>query len=191
MNNRELATVLAALRHWQHCDQSTMALVRHAWHKRNPNAPHPPDALDIACDCGAFLPLDPAEVSALCERLNATERLDPTADAGDGSGGPDRTPGPWEAEPNEPGEFVPGSWRVNHQGTRQWVASQVTGEADARLIAAAPNLLAQCEAALAYLLANVPKGNIRNSAHFHALNEHAALCKSLRAAIAKALGKSE
>jgi hypothetical protein len=89
MNNRELATVLAALRHWQHCDQSTMALVRHAWHKRNPNAPHPPDALDIACDCGAFLPLDPAEVSALCERLNATERLDPTADAGDGSGGPD------------------------------------------------------------------------------------------------------
>jgi len=60
-------------------------------------------------------------------------------------------------------------------------------EANARLIAAAPELLEACEAALEYLNRNRPKGNIRDN--FTALNEHEnGVVKPLRAAIAKAKG---
>ena len=63
---RELATVLAALRFWQ----------RHG--------PHQPDSLfdrleideqaalnRIRTDCGRFEPLDAEEIDTLCERLNS------------------------------------------------------------------------------------------------------------------------
>lgn len=61
----------------------------------------------------------------------------------------------------------------------------VTDESLAHLFAAAPELLAACKAALAYLDANRPKGNIRKI--FSALNEHEnGAVKPLRAAIAKA-----
>ena len=61
------------------------------------------------------------------------------------------TPGPWEAEPNTctDGPHVPGSYKVHHAGTRQWVASEVTAR-DARLIAAAPALLNALQNLLAY-----------------------------------------
>ena len=54
---------------------------------------------------------------------------------------------------------------------------------------AAPKLLAACKEALEQLNANMPKGNIREAAHFHALNYHAAACKSLHAAIQHAEGR--
>lgn len=54
---------------------------------------------------------------------------------------------------------------------------------------AAPQLLAACKEALEQLKANMPKGNIRDADHFHALNHHAAACKSLHAAIQHAEGR--
>src|SRR4051812_2180403 len=59
----------------------------------------------------------------------------------------------------------------------------------ATTLAAAPDLLAVCNETLAYLHANMPKGNIRNSDHFSALNHHAAMCKALHTAIAQAESK--
>ena len=53
MNKRELATVLAALRYWQQARTANNAL----------------DAL--ASNDGEFVPLSPAEVDTLCERMNA------------------------------------------------------------------------------------------------------------------------
>lgn len=64
-----------------------------------------------------------------------------------------------------------------------------TAEANARLIAAAPDLLAALEKALAYLIAHPPKGNIRDRAHFSALNEHANdVVKPIHDALTKATG---
>ncbi len=63
-----------------------------------------------------------------------------------------------------------------------------TAEADARLIAASPDLLLVCEMVLAYLEANRPTGDIRKN--FHVFNEHEnGVIKPLRAAIAKAIGQ--
>lgn len=55
LNSRELATVLAALRHWQ---------------DRTP-AFEPVDS--IATDAGRFAQLNRAEIDALCERLNCED----------------------------------------------------------------------------------------------------------------------
>lgn len=56
-NDRELATVLAALRHWQ--------IQRDRY--------IPGAHLDIATDGGAFERLDDDEIDDLCERLNASQ----------------------------------------------------------------------------------------------------------------------
>lgn len=52
------------------------------------------------------------------------------------------TPCPWAYGPDEEG--FPGALRVYHAGTRQSVCDGVHSEADARLLAAAPDLLAAC-----------------------------------------------
>lgn len=87
------------------------------------------------------------------------------------------------------------------KGDPEWMIANVVCEShnplqreedisNLKLLWAAPKLLAACQAALDYLLANVPKGNIRDSRHFQALNEHAnGVCKPLRAAIAAATGE--
>lgn len=53
INNRELATILAALRYWQR--EGMMS----GGHEQ-----------DIACDDGEFAPLNADEIDGLCERLN-------------------------------------------------------------------------------------------------------------------------
>ena len=57
LNARELATVLAALRYWRR--EGLMS----SGHEQ-----------DIADDCGTLLPMDGAEIDALCEALNFGER---------------------------------------------------------------------------------------------------------------------
>ena len=57
VNDRELATILAALRLWQEQD-----------------AP-PARQLDIATDCGELDPLDADEIDALCESINGDGEL--------------------------------------------------------------------------------------------------------------------
>ncbi len=54
LSNRELGTVLAALRYWQH----------------NLGFSAPLD--DIATNGGAFTALDAAEIDELCERINCS-----------------------------------------------------------------------------------------------------------------------
>lgn len=50
-----------------------------------------------------------------------------------------------------------------------------------------PDLLSAAKTALAYLLEHPPKGNIRDSSHFSAINEHAnSVCSPLRGAIERA-----
>ena len=70
------------------------------------------------------------------------------------------TPGPWVAEPNtnSDGPHVPGSYKIHHLGTRQWVATQVT-ERDSSLIASAPDLYAALAAVVACV--DRPGGSIR------------------------------
>jgi hypothetical protein len=53
---RQLATILAALRIWQH-EESEDDRAQDG----------------IATDCGRFAPLDNSEIDALCERLNGSE----------------------------------------------------------------------------------------------------------------------
>jgi hypothetical protein len=55
LTDRELATILAALRYW---DREIVASRRWA------------SEIDIATDGGNHVPLDTAQVNALCERLN-------------------------------------------------------------------------------------------------------------------------
>jgi hypothetical protein len=55
LDNRELATVLAALRYWNRKVDATRESV---------------PEIDIATDGGRFVPLDTDQVNALCERLN-------------------------------------------------------------------------------------------------------------------------
>jgi hypothetical protein len=70
---------------------------------------------------------------------------------------------------------------------RQTKESTDRGCANARIIAAAPELLAALEAAVAYLEANRPQGKIRDI--FSALNHYENdVMKPARAAIAKATG---
>lgn len=57
LNDRELATVLAALRYWQGL------LLENA---------HVHDCGAIATDNGVLKPLEVDEIDALCERLNTT-----------------------------------------------------------------------------------------------------------------------
>jgi len=96
---------------------------------------------------------------------------------------------------------TPGPWRVTEYGgeiaihaedntkialPEKWFASdRAEAAANARLIAAAPDLLAALEAAVAYLEANRPQGKIRDI--FSALNHYENdVMKPARAAIAKA-----
>ena len=68
-----------------------------------------------------------------------------------------------------------------------WDATQ---EANAALIASAPDLLAALKSAVSYLEANRPKGNIREI--FHQLNEYEnGVLKPARAAIAQAEGGAQ
>ena len=57
LSDRELATVLAALREWQGILAG--------------EEPAAKEVDDIASDSGRFTPLTPEEIDALCERLNA------------------------------------------------------------------------------------------------------------------------
>jgi hypothetical protein len=101
------------------------------------------------------------------------------------------TPGPWfiDGMGNDPfclaitaGELTDGP-----EFQRESKVAEVHTMEDARLIAAAPDLLGACKTALRYLLANVPKGNVR--AIFDQLNAHACVCKSIRAAIDQVEGR--
>ena len=56
LNDAELATVLAALRYWQHVLPSEGLLHRFT---------------DIASNGGELEPLDPDDIDALCERINS------------------------------------------------------------------------------------------------------------------------
>ncbi len=58
LDNRELATVLAALRVWQRCGLTA-------------DTPTPEDSM--ASDDGTISILQPAEIDKLCEKLNETE----------------------------------------------------------------------------------------------------------------------
>jgi hypothetical protein len=61
LNNRELATVLAALRYWQ----------RHGLPQCLDSKNHLPED-DIATDGGTLAPMRKPEIDVLCERLNFT-----------------------------------------------------------------------------------------------------------------------
>ncbi len=63
VNNRELATILAALRYWQHKGIE------------GPTKPHCLAEWDIAADNGTHIPLDANEIDALCERVNCDDDL--------------------------------------------------------------------------------------------------------------------
>ncbi len=56
LNNREVATVLAALRHWQRVTNPRLELE------------------EIASDGGTLEPLSVEEIDDLCERINCSER---------------------------------------------------------------------------------------------------------------------
>lgn len=63
------------------------------------------------------------------------------------------TPGPWTAKVMDaPGRAWHGQWEIHWSDDGECVAEIVFKEDDARLIAAAPALLAVCE----YALANLP-----------------------------------
>lgn len=60
LNDRELATVLAALRAWQNLQQH-----------ESPAA----EVMDVATSGGTLTPLDDGEVDELCERLNTSSAI--------------------------------------------------------------------------------------------------------------------
>lgn len=78
------------------------------------------------------------------------------------------TPGPWNIEGsyNNKGEAaIAATTHIIGYVTMGSVNNgSSSGQANARLICAAPDLLAACQVALTYLQANRPKGNIRD--HF-------------------------
>ena len=106
------------------------------------------------------------------------------------------TPGPWQAVQLKPNEIAGAEWAI--EANRKGIGADLVGlcyrqrengSANASLIAAAPELLAACEAAVKYLEAHRPQGKIREI--FTALNEHEnGTLKPLRAAIAKAKGQA-
>jgi len=63
--NRELATVLAALRHWEH-----VMFHREQSLKRGITPHYVPQSYDIATDGETVTPLSSGEINRLCERLN-------------------------------------------------------------------------------------------------------------------------
>ena len=104
------------------------------------------------------------------------------------------TPGPWTTSIGTSGARVHVNNDFNHPLSFGFSYSdidaeeQAEGQANARLIAAGPELLEACEMALTYLVTHRPEGNIRRD--FHAFNEHENdAVKPLRAAIAKATGE--
>lgn len=91
------------------------------------------------------------------------------------------TPGPWE--------HLAGSIGTHKFGLIAMMPPKAESAANARLIAAAPELLAALQAAVEYLHANRPKGKVRDI--FSQLNAHEnGVLKPARAAIAKATGGS-
>lgn len=64
MNRRELATILAALRFWQHALDTISAPRFHAVRDFEI------EATVIACDSGRFDPLNAREIDRLCARLS-------------------------------------------------------------------------------------------------------------------------
>lgn len=74
IDERELGTILAALRHWQETSEE--------WSLTEAGEILTGDKgglLDIATDGGKFSALTPSEVNALCERINQAPVLGPTA----------------------------------------------------------------------------------------------------------------
>ena len=99
------------------------------------------------------------------------------------------TPGPWkyrQAYSNgEPCGIV-----ITPMGYDLNTSNPDENEANARLIASSPNLLAALKSAVSYLEANRPKGNIREI--FHQLNEYEnGVLKPARAALAQAEGGAQ
>lgn len=91
----------------------------------------------------------------------------------------DHTPGPWTIIPPN-GPQGPFHGILSSEG---WiVATQVVGAANARLIAAAPDLLAACERTEARLLLMAQFGESEDDAEWR---------ESVSAAIAKARGESQ
>lgn len=92
------------------------------------------------------------------------------------------TPGPWKAEPHLGTNFY--VWPVSDPKNRHTFVGKINGEANARLIAAAPDAIEALRVALAYLEAHRPS---MKRDGFYALNEHEnAVIKPIRAALAKA-----
>ena len=102
------------------------------------------------------------------------------------------TPGPWkaasqDAETNEIPIKCGKSILARVAPRPHWDATQ---EANAALIASAPDLLAALKSAVSYLEANRPKGNIREI--FTQLNEYEnGVLKPARAALARAEGGAQ
>jgi hypothetical protein len=102
------------------------------------------------------------------------------------------TPGPWTiTRKHTPPIFDRGCIAIGPDiAAIQVPELDTASEANARLIAAAPDLLAALARAVAYLDANRPKGKISDI--FSKLNEHENdVLKPARAAIAKAKGESK
>lgn len=101
------------------------------------------------------------------------------------------TPGPWQKESDGAGEFgihadAGRTWKfvamVTANGQGSAVVTEAEAEANARLVAAAPELLAACELALAYMERHSVPAPEYVTARANDLN-------ILRAAIAKAGGR--
>jgi hypothetical protein len=95
------------------------------------------------------------------------------------------TPGPWRA-----GKYSVNNYQISVYGADQTKICMLEGwneeclteaEANASLIASAPDLLAACEAALVYLIRECPSEEINTSAFF--------VRKQLREAISRAKGE--
>ena len=102
------------------------------------------------------------------------------------------TPGPWEnhkwnCEEHQISAKGGTIALVSHSHS---LVSEAEADANARLMASAPDLLSALKSAVSYLEANRPKGNIREI--FHQLNEYEnGVMKPARAAIAQAEGGAQ
>ena len=102
------------------------------------------------------------------------------------------TPGPWEnhkwnCEEHQISAKGGTIALVSHSHS---LVSEAEADANARLMASAPDLLSALKSAVSYLEANRPKGNIREI--FHQLNEYEnGVLKPARAAIAQAEGGAQ
>ena len=111
----------------------------------------------------------------------------------------EHTPGPWESRPDDYPELVraPGGGTVAHCGAEHDVYhghEPATAIANARLIAAAPDLLAACKAQdklirfYGILLANYRTGSRPGEMTLDEVNKAAAVTDAASSAIAKAGG---